>query len=781
MAFIKDILSLSAVDNKFYYIFPIALLLTVVLMKDRRKSFVIPVIFVSLCILNPWFYKVWDKLDLYAYWRIVWVVPIIPVCAALPALIAERIKNEKVKVAVGLLMVAMFALAGKFIYINPISRFYLKDVNTSKLPSYVVEVADELLTMDENPRLVADTGISVYIRQYTGKINTLYGRDIIGHIYQASSSAWKVNEVLNSEDGDMSVVADIMLDEEYDYLALTNVSETRKSALKDAGFEMISEKAAYSIYKVTGHPSVKLERDEYGRVVKKTYIDEDGECIEGPDGYAVVEYEYDENGYCCREFRTDKDGRGFLDSKETAGYIRDCDDHGLTLSEKYLDKDGKVSANSNGYAEIRYEYDGTTYMGESYYDEDGKPVLRSDLLYASKRIARNERSLITEESYDGVKGEPVKSSDGFARVTRDYDDNGNNICEKYYDEKDELVLSNWGYAVITKAYDDRGNVIEEKYFDEADKPVTLEAGYAGFGRELDDNKNEIKKWYYKEDGSILILDDGYSILCREYDSDKHVISESYHDANDLPIACIKGYSRVDREYDEAGEITKEFYFNTDGSPYVTSAGYSGIIQDYDEDEILISRIYTNAEGEPVERSDGYTEARWKKSSRGTYDLHIYDLKGNEKSLDEINLLKDGPDGWSKWMTPKTNIENSCFDIGSLNLGEKNEGDQYTCQIEIEFKDVTASDTGQFAIWTQGAADGKWDIGNIWNSSVMCIGQPPADGIYTFTVTREVSDAMIDASVFGVGFRCDYWASGSFRVRKVKIEKGDSATEWDMGL
>ena len=186
---------------------------------------------------------------------------------------------------------------------------------------------------------------------------------------------------------------------------------------------------------------------------------------------------------------------------------------------------------------------------------------------------------------------------------------------------------------------------------------------------------------------------------QRYDSDKHVISESYHDANDLPIACIKGYARVDKEYDEAGEITKELYFNTDGSPYVTSAGYSGIIQSYDEDEILISRIYTNAEGDPIERSDGYSEARWEKSSRGTYDLHIYDLKGNEKSLDGINFLKDGPDGWSKWMTPKTNVENSCFDIGSFNLGEKNEGDQYTCQFEIEFKDVTASDPEKFLIWT----------------------------------------------------------------------------------
>ena len=41
--------------------------------------------------------------------------------------------------------------------------------------------------------------------------------------------------------------------------------------------------------------------------------------------------------------------------------------------------------------------------------------------------------------------------------------------------------------------------------------------------------------------------------------------------------------------------------------------------------------------------------------------------------------------------------------------------------------------------------------------------------------------MAQGSDFQIAFRCDNWASGSFRIRDVKIEKGDSATKWTPGL
>ena len=58
---------------------------------------------------------------------------------------------------------------------------------------------------------------------------------------------------------------------------------------------------------------------------------------------------------------------------------------------------------------------------------------------------------------------------------------------------------------------------------------------------------------------------------------------------------------------------------------------------------------------------------------------------------------------------------------------------------------------------------------------------PEDGVYRFTATRTIDDAMATASNFELGFRCDNWACGSFRVRNIKIEKGNTVTSWTPGL
>ena len=42
------------------------------------------------------------------------------------------------------------------------------------------------------------------------------------------------------------------------------------------------------------------------------------------------------------------------------------------------------------------------------------------------------------------------------------------------------------------------------------------------------------------------------------------------------------------------------------------------------------------------------------------------------------------------------------------------------------------------------------------------------------------EKMVHATTFNLGFRCDYWNSGMFRIRKVKVEYGDTATEWTLG-
>jgi len=146
-----------------------------------------------------------------------------------------------------------------------------------------------------------------------------------------------------------------------------------------------------------------------------------------------------------------------------------------------------------------------------------------------------------------------------------------------------------------------------------------------------------------------------------------------------------------------------------------------------------------------------------------------------------NLAFGTSDEWSEWMTPEADKNNRTFNIAYAELGDKSVGDTYTCSLEIEFKDVKATSTEnedqKFSFRTQGAVDGAWDLGNIWNSNIVKLTEAPRDGVYDYTTTNKITEKNVEASKFTLGFRCDYWSSGSFRVRKIKVEKGTFATDW----
>ena len=136
-----------------------------------------------------------------------------------------------------------------------------------------------------------------------------------------------------------------------------------------------------------------------------------------------------------------------------------------------------------------------------------------------------------------------------------------------------------------------------------------------------------------------------------------------------------------------------------------------------------------------------------------------------------NLIPGCTFEWSDWMTPEYDKQNRCFTIAKVNLGEKHIGDQYECSIEIEFKDVTATDGQQFAFWTQGPIDDSWSYfqENVWNWNLIRLADVPENGTYYYRTTNQITENTVNLKAFNMGFRCDYWSSGTFRVRNVKIE------------
>lgn len=236
---IKQWIEAEATGHCFFVAFPVCLALLFIWFKGRRAKFLIPSLLISLAIINPVFYKIWGEMGLYAYWRILWIVPVIPVLAAVVPSVTERMKKSWLKGTMAVAGTGLIVFAGTFLYNSAGGKFFATE-NAEKLPDDVIQIADLLLELDEGPRIIAQQPVGIYIRQYTGEINQLYGRDIDHYILTTTVEARAVyNQVSN---GELNAVAQYMRDTDYDYLIY-------RGATGD-NFELVDTVADYGIYKL---------------------------------------------------------------------------------------------------------------------------------------------------------------------------------------------------------------------------------------------------------------------------------------------------------------------------------------------------------------------------------------------------------------------------------------------------------------------------------------------------------------------------------------------------
>ncbi len=150
-----------------------------------------------------------------------------------------------------------------------------------------------------------------------------------------------------------------------------------------------------------------------------------------------------------------------------------------------------------------------------------------------------------------------------------------------------------------------------------------------------------------------------------------------------------------------------------------------------------------------------------------------------RNLIPNSMNKHSSDTWSDWYTPRTGV-NRCYADGSFTFPEGTKvGDVFTISIEMEWTDFAAS--------SDGTLDGP-RIQQYWNSS-WSSGIPNILPVFikrdstsaavktaahTFTITK---DTQVTGTVMYY-FRTDYSdGTGKFRIRRLKLEKGNKATDW----
>ncbi len=148
------------------------------------------------------------------------------------------------------------------------------------------------------------------------------------------------------------------------------------------------------------------------------------------------------------------------------------------------------------------------------------------------------------------------------------------------------------------------------------------------------------------------------------------------------------------------------------------------------------------------------------------------------SVGGTNLIKGTSGNWSDWIVITPNASDFCKVLATVDTPDGlAEGADYTTQIDIEFADV-ASTGGRTALaLTQGAVDGSWsDVFNVFADSLLT-RQTPVNAVYHLSRTNKARKSNTANRKFQLGIRCDWFASGKFRWRRIKAEKGSKATDW----
>lgn len=285
---IINVISTSFGSNYYFYVFLGCLIICFVIGKEKRKNFAIPALLISIATLNPIVRKIMENADNGdVYWRALWMIPVIAVCAAVPSIILDKTKKLPLRIITIISALSIFIGLGTFIY-NDRSTTFTEAYNPDKLPEEVTIAGDILLELDDEPRVVADSYFSTYLRQYNGRIKMPYGRSVT--YGTPSMLGEEIHGYLTSQK--YSELAQIMINHDYEYLIIDNFSDEMYEAIKEAGFEHLEQIDRYGVYRVHANRTEKREYNDKGQITHITYLDEEGNLQNNNFGYAEVKCEY---------------------------------------------------------------------------------------------------------------------------------------------------------------------------------------------------------------------------------------------------------------------------------------------------------------------------------------------------------------------------------------------------------------------------------------------------------------------------------------------------------
>ena len=184
------------------------------------------------------------------YWRVLWLLPVVPVIAAAFAGIVGRIRNGGIQTIAVILCLVLVTVGGTSVWQ---AGNYEKVANNQKVPQEAAESAEIIASLrsSEDAVVAASNTMASYLRVYDPSIQLAFGRD--GRGRRSSKNGKLLYQHLNKPSPDYKIIAKRAIMDKCEFLVFAAPEEQREESrqiLAEYGYQKVAEVNNYDIFQI---------------------------------------------------------------------------------------------------------------------------------------------------------------------------------------------------------------------------------------------------------------------------------------------------------------------------------------------------------------------------------------------------------------------------------------------------------------------------------------------------------------------------------------------------
>lgn len=213
--------------------------------KEIRKKLLYPLCLLIFCVLNPVLYfKIYHSI---IYWRLFWLLPDAILIAYAVTSLLRKCRKTLIKVLLLLVFCSLIVIKGTNVYKYGVFTVWK---NPQKVAGEVASVCDAMLSIEEEPRCILPASLFCEARQYSGNIQSMYGRNAHWYIVEVTQEQWDMYQAMESESPDFNYILESALQQDYHFVVTYDRNEIAEDILLNYHFYEVACVDGYRVYYV---------------------------------------------------------------------------------------------------------------------------------------------------------------------------------------------------------------------------------------------------------------------------------------------------------------------------------------------------------------------------------------------------------------------------------------------------------------------------------------------------------------------------------------------------